>query len=471
MSSPLTELFERVLDPRLSVNSGVYSAIDPRIGLELSETGEYQYVGIDAEYDGPADLLLAVSAFGGVSPDEDTLGAALYGHQADVNHDPVVGYHLSAYAGWSLDDGLRASSSSGGIATAVLLELMRAGEIDAVIHMRPGGPYGALFSYQISRSEEEIRAGSKTRYYPGELGAALRGAMATPGKYAVVGIPSFIYEIRLLQRVDPYFREAIAFTVGLICGHQKSAAYASAMGWRAGIDPAHLASVDFRAKDLNRPASRYATDFTVRADDGDRALTASLWDAPEADWGLGYFKTNFSDFTEDVFNETADIVLGDAWLPKYVDDPRGTNVVLIRDARVGEVLLRARTAGAVHLEPIGIADLLQSQRALVRQNVEEIGMRFALLRSRGEYVPRLRRSAMGHLSFSRRLVQRARVDASRLSHDAFRQAILANDHAVFDRVMRPVLRRYRAAQRLDRIERKLKQGPRATLNAVWKRLR
>lgn len=37
------------------------------------------------------------------------------------------------------------------------------------------------------------------------------------------------------------------------------------------------------------------------------------------------------DFCDDVFAETADIALGDAWLPEYVQDGNGTNVVVTRN--------------------------------------------------------------------------------------------------------------------------------------------
>ena len=43
-----------------------------------------------------------------------------------------------------------------------------------------------------------------------------------PGRYAIVGIPSFIMAVRLLAEKDDTIKDRIKYTVGLICGHQKA---------------------------------------------------------------------------------------------------------------------------------------------------------------------------------------------------------------------------------------------------------
>jgi len=46
-----------------------------------------------------------------------------------------------------------------------------------------------------------------------------------------------------------------------------------------------------------------------------------------------------------VFAETADVVLGDAWLPEYVQDSDGTNVVVTRNQDIRQLIVKARTEG------------------------------------------------------------------------------------------------------------------------------
>lgn len=54
--------------------------------------------------------------------------------------------------------------------------------------------------------------------------------------------------------------------------------------------------------------------------------------------GLGFFKPISSNFSDDVFNETADIVVGDAWLSPYNQDSKGNNIIITRSAVIDELI-------------------------------------------------------------------------------------------------------------------------------------
>ncbi len=460
MGNHLDKLLKRVVNPRLAVNSGVYPVVDPNLTISLNHRGEYESPELDASYAGPAESILRVSAFGGEAPNEAEIAKVLYGHAANAEEDLVAGWTVGAFAGFVNDPDDRARSSSGGLATWVLRELLRVGEIDGVIHMKATPDSDALFNYAVSRSDEAILDGAKTRYYPGEMSAALQEVAAIPGRYAVVGIPSFIYEVRLLQTLDPIFKERIAFTLGLICGHQKTANYAEYLAWRAGIEPGSLADIDFRKKASGRRANDYSTEFFVESGGRVHATEVRSSDLHGTDWGLGYFKSNFSDFTEDALNETADIVFGDAWLPAYTADSRGTNVVLVRDQRLLEILRRGEEAGSITLEEISVDEVVKSQGALIRQAVTELPYRMAWLSKRKAYTPQLRRSALEPLSWARRQIQQARLASSRMSHVAYLRARTEGQLRAFDSAMLPTRIRYRLAQRLERATRRFASATR-----------
>lgn len=448
-------LRERILESSLCVGSGVLAVIDPSLDVVLTQRGEYRYAGLDAQYEGPIDRLAQVSALAGVGPREDEIAKKLFASQRGVRRGSISGYSVGSFAGWTLDQDLRAQASSGGLATWVLLELLRLGRIDGVIHMAPSGESGTLFRYRVSRTAEEIREGSKSKYYPGELSSSLREIIDVPGRYAIVGIPSLIYEVRLLQELEPVFQQRIPYTVGLICGHQKTTQYATCLAWGAGFHPGQLRQIDFRKKIAGQPANSYSTEFTGLIDGREVTRVLPQTMLPGTDWGLGFFKSNFSDLTQDAFNETADIVLGDAWLPEYVCDGRGTNVVLVRNAELLGLLMAGERRAAIHLDQLTVADVLKSQSALVRQSVHELPYRFGYLAGRGEYVPPIRRGDRWSVSPARRLLQRRRLETSRVSHEAFQVALRADNLLEFDRTMAPIVGRYRHAQRLSRLERLL----------------
>ncbi len=461
--------FERILRSDLSVNSGVYSVVDPSLSLALDDRGAYRYLGLDLNYEGPFEELLRVSAFGGIAADESATARRLFGGQPGIQEDPVAGFYRGAFAGSSADDGIRRQASSGGITTWLLLELLKHDLIDGVLHMTASGGPGPLFKYSVSRTPAEVLGGAKTRYYPGEMSNSLEEVLATPGRYAVVGIPSMIYEIRLLQQLKPLFAERIRYTVGLICGHQKTAAYADSLAWQVGIAPGDLESIDFRKKVAGKPANSYSTQFTGRIHGERRTFTTPQTSLFGTDWGWGALKANFSDFTQDAFNETADIVLGDAWLPRYVSDSRGTNVVITRNNDLHDLLAAGSSRGELNLDELPISEVIRSQGSLVRQSVTELPYRFDVVGSRGEYCPPMRRAPQ-KISARRKRIQRARLELSRKSSDAFLSAIRATDLASFIEDLRPLVARYRRAQELSAIQAKVAEGPVEVVRAAWRRI-
>ncbi|HFU5884200.1 TPA: coenzyme F420 hydrogenase/dehydrogenase beta subunit N-terminal domain-containing protein, partial [Enterococcus faecium] len=136
----------------------------------------------------------------------------------------------------------------GGFATWILKELLEQKYVDYVINVKATQHPEKLFSYSISKSVEEIIKGSKTKYYPVELSEVLKIVKEVPGKYAIIGLPSFIMELRLLSEIDETIKERITFMIGLVCGHQKSSKFADILAWQCGIKPGELKSIDFRKK-------------------------------------------------------------------------------------------------------------------------------------------------------------------------------------------------------------------------------
>jgi coenzyme F420-reducing hydrogenase beta subunit len=52
-------------------------------------------------------------------------------------------------------------------------ELMRRGLVDGVAHVAPTGDPARLFAYRISRTQADLAAGARSRYYPVELSQVL----------------------------------------------------------------------------------------------------------------------------------------------------------------------------------------------------------------------------------------------------------------------------------------------------------
>jgi len=114
--------------------------------------------------------------------------------------------------------------------------------VDAVAHVGPGQTDRGepLFGYRISRSVSEVRERAKSQYFPVELSGVLSEIRAQPDRYAIVGIPCFIKAVNLLRGEQSVLRERITHTLGLFCGHMKSARQARRATW-AGVALGNLA--------------------------------------------------------------------------------------------------------------------------------------------------------------------------------------------------------------------------------------
>ncbi|HTF81841.1 MAG TPA: coenzyme F420 hydrogenase/dehydrogenase beta subunit N-terminal domain-containing protein, partial [Cytophagales bacterium] len=195
---------------------------------------------------------------------EDLLAEELYpiANQKDIH----LGRFQTAYVGHVAEQDFRLKGSSGGMVSWVAAELLRNGLIDGVAHVSAvEDPHnaGKYFSYKISRSVEEIQQGAKSRYYPIELSQVLRTISEAPGRYAVIGVPCFIKAIQLLRRQDPVLRERIRFTLGLFCGHMKSARFVDSFAWQMDVPRDKVKKVEYRHKDPSRPANWYNARLTL----------------------------------------------------------------------------------------------------------------------------------------------------------------------------------------------------------------
>lgn len=435
---------DEILRNGYDVGSGVLSAASRSARTVLNSFGLYETQLVENLTPDDRRRMQSVSAMSSSKAgDESSIAAELFGAQPGIAHDPVVGYFHDLYVGYVGEGDYRRNGSSGGFGSWILSELARVGEVDHVVHVAPaadGSP--ALFEFTVSSSPEDVAAGAKSRYYPVQLDDVLRTMRDVPGRYAVTGIPSVIFELRLLAATDAEIRERLAFTLGLVCGHQKSTKYAESFAWQCGIKPGDLRQFDFRKKSPEGRAWDYRMEMTGLIDGEEVTIVKRQNELFGSDWGLGFFKAKFSDYTDDAFNETADVVVGDAWLPEYDGDPNGTNVVIIRDARIAAIVKAGIADGRLVLEPTGPETVHRSQRGLVRHTRDEIGYRLAVADAAGKWRPRKRHESVGSTTRLRRKIQRSRSEMAAQSHMHYARAVELGDWEYFHDQMITLVRHH-----------------------------
>ncbi|MDF7807639.1 Coenzyme F420 hydrogenase/dehydrogenase, beta subunit C-terminal domain [Pontiellaceae bacterium B12219] len=424
--------------------------------IDLIEDEYRQYQGrIQPEAkDMDLDAALAVCPFSNEGPNEDEISQRVFDYESG-SYAEVVGYHKALYAGHVSDTGLRKKVTSGGILTYTLSELLKRDLVDAVVHVKKSDKSGTLFEYGFSRTPEEVVQGAKSRYYPIEISEVMDFIKNNEGRYAFVGIPCFIKTVRRLCGQDEILAERIHFFVGLVCGHLKSKAYADLMAWRAGFNPDEMKAIDFRHKFEDRNADDYG--ICVEDLHGNKKELVAR-ETPGTNWGLGFFKYEACDYCDDIFAETADIAVGDAWLKDYTNDSLGNSVVVVRNETIQSIIDDGMKSGTLAFDELTAEEALMSQGGGFRHRRTGLGDRLYLKQKRTAWVPKKRVDAVDSgIPLLRKLIYRYRIYLRERSAVVWKDCRRAGNYSTFDRRMKWPTRGYSLLLKVGGIVRRLKQ--------------
>ncbi|GAB4531195.1 MAG: Coenzyme F420 hydrogenase/dehydrogenase, beta subunit C-terminal domain [Pleurocapsa sp.] len=440
----LTTLFDTVVNGGYCSGCGACAAVvNSPLKMALDNYGRLQPTKKE-EVEANNAQVLAVCPFSDESLNEDRIGEELF--SSDCTYHDRIGYHLATYAGYVTEKDFRDRGSSGGMGTWILNELLNQNLIDEVIHVKQHQPDEndpRLFRFEISDSIAEIRRGAKSRYYPVEMSEVINLVRQQPARYAIVGVPCFIKSIRLLAKQDAVIGDRIKFCIGLVCGHLKTTRFADMFAWQCGIEPGNLQAIDFRKKMPQQNANQYGVEMIGTGQEGKIKAIKSNYELYGYLWGQGFFKYPACDYCDDVVAETADVTVGDAWLPQYVQDSEGTNVVVVRNPIIQESIEAGMRSGRLRFDVITADDVAQSQDAGLRHRREGLAYRLYLKDQAGLWRPQKRVKAQAdHFNKQLRKIHQLRVKMANQSHVAFLEAIQAGDFMVFKNQMQSLVTAY-----------------------------
>lgn len=415
------------------------------VGMTVNAIGAYE-ARLPPGWTEPAELA-AVCPFSDESEDEDAISRRVL-PTGTLSHDPRLGHVLSVGAGRVADVAEVRTSSSGGLGSWLLGQMLDRGMVDGIIHVESDASLrdGRLFRFCISRSREEMSERKKSQYYSVQFADALKDIAGDGKRYAVVGVPCFIKAARLLCLRDPVLAGQLAYFVALVCGHMKSSGFAEALAWQVGVAPSALARVDFRRKNEDRPANAYS--FGAQ-EAGDASWHSNVTrDLLGGNWGHAMFQLRACDYCDDIFGETADISLGDAWLPRFSRDWRGTNVVVCRNAELDLILAEGRNLKEIEYDTLSIDDAAQSQAGNYRHRWDGLSVRLADGLEKGLQLPRKRiKPGSRPVPYLRRQIVRLRQAMSERSHTAFADSKAQGSLDPFVQAMMPMVAEMAKLQR------------------------
>lgn len=360
---------------------------------------------------------------------EDKL-AELFLNEAAFHH-PKMGRYHGIYAGFANE--FRLSSSSGGIATYLLTELLERGIVNHVFSVKESTNMGVHYEYSISHTKQELLEASQTKYFPVTLSTVFSKMEQLEGKVAIVGVGCFIKAIRLAQHSNPSLKEKIPFLVGIICGGIKSRFFTEYLAAKANVSVANIQKPQFRIKDVNSDATDYSFGCYDKNNEEKRSIKMrSVGDM----WGTGLFKANACDFCDDVTTELADISVGDAWLEPYLKDGKGTNVIVTRSALAEKIINDGIGLHQLRLDKLPLDKFLSSQQGSFNHRQKGLPFRTKRAARMGLLVPLKRFDKGKSISFDFKLVQICRIKTRLKSLETWQRV---GNAAIFDKKMKKSL--------------------------------
>ena len=278
---------------------------------------------------------LCIRVCPGYGVDFRTLNRELLG----IEPGSPIGYHHGLYLGHAIDVQIRSKGSSGGVVTALLVELLRRGEIEGavVVGRDPAAPWRPRAL--LATDESAIRAAAQSTYALTPINVVLQEMRHFSGRVAWVALPCQVHGLRKLAQSVPQLIRNIAYIIGLYCGNQLFFAATRSLLKRFDVQ-------DDQVRELHYRAGAWPGQFEVRLQDN-RSFAVSksafnylsfFYTVPRCLWCI------------DLCNEFADVSVGDGWARE--GDEQGWSVVIGRTER-GQALLQRMVAGrALYLEEI-----------------------------------------------------------------------------------------------------------------------
>lgn len=378
-------VLDTVVRHNFCCSCGICAAVCPSGQLRMVETehGEYR-PRATAQCAESCSLCLDVCPFSNEhGQNEDSLGDERFGGDPACSHHDSMGWVREAFVGGLADEGERLKAPSGGLATALLCQLLRSKEIDAAIVPQPLGER-PWYRFGIAETQEQVLASRGSVYHVAAFDKVISQVLAGPERsYAVVALPCAAKAIRLAQKRIPALRRRIRYILGLTCGGYRSLLFADVLTALMGRSKGVLR---YRSKRY----ARNARDYRVELNTAGSVRSVRMLGLFGYLWINEVGGLQSCQFCDDVFAESADATFMDAWLPEYNADRRGTNLVISRNERLGAILTTLFDGGQCEGGPVALEKIEQSQIGVLKGRRNLLAARCRVAGETLGYVPNKR---------------------------------------------------------------------------------
>ena len=393
-----------VIDEGFCIGCGACTIKSDAAKIVFNQYGEL-VADIQACTENEIHSMAVVCPFSAAAKNETELAQLAFEHEKNAKVGEEIGMFSGLYAGYS--NSFRKWGSSGGIVSWLLTQLLIEGKVNKVIVVgASSNSDGRFFDFKVIDNPDDLKVTGTSSYYPVSYDKVFQYVIKNPGRYAITGVPCFHKALRQIKLVSPVIAERVVYQIGIVCGQMKSSFYLEYLVRKTGSDTPPTTAC-FRRKDESARADEYLFEASFDTGSGTSETRQVKNREIGGNWAMGLFKPRACDFCDDVFAETADIAVMDAWLDQYVSDGKGTSLVVTRLRTLQAMLESGKVAGELQLETVSEADVVESQRGGL--NHRRAGLRYRLqLNGQQGLVPTKRVSPDSRIDLWFRIEQRLR---------------------------------------------------------------
>lgn len=250
------------------------------------------------------------------------------------------------YKGYANDQKIREGAASGGIVSALLIDLIEKGEISGALVSRSMVKDGSIMAETIlATSRSQILECRTSIYFDftslrQELIEKIKGI---DGKIAVVGLPCDLRRMRRLMAKDARLSDNVCVLIGLFCGHNSQKELILRVLGQKGIGEQDVVSLIFRkglwrgrthvelknGKEISFPFQHYSVYQNLHILAADKCAACI-----------------------DHTAELGDISVGDIWIQSMKKEPVKHSIFLSRTPEGRRILLNAIRENKIHGEAV-----------------------------------------------------------------------------------------------------------------------
>jgi len=280
---------------------------------------------------------------------------------AQQPHNLAIGHWISCWVGHAANPVTRYNATSGGIVTALLQYALEQNIIDGALVVRLGENLTPIPF--IAQTPDDVIKATGSKYLPVAPLTVLSEIVRSreEQRIGVVGLPCQIEGLHRLLEVNTNLARQIVFSIGLFCNHTKDKRYTDFLLQRLGQSRHTVAQIQYRGHG-------WPGEISITTQSGDTYRLPQQSHSVTFMWYAKAYAPPRCLICTDHLAEFADIAVGDAWLPEYIEsDDQGTSIIICRTPQGQALLEKARSAGVICLSALPVDKLLQSQSNVLQR--------------------------------------------------------------------------------------------------------